>query len=71
MNKLKSGSCDITLQDKLDTPVGMVDHLVWLKKYGAPILGNLILKPDPRYTIRLFEDTSTGSTHVTWSPLNG
>ncbi len=70
MNKLKSGSCDITLQNKIDTPLGMADQLVWLKKYGAPILGNTFLRPDLRYTISLFENTSNGSTHVTWEPLD-
>lgn len=70
MSKLKSGSCVITLQDKLDVPIGIVDHLVWLKKYGAPIIGGLVLQPDPRYTISMHEDTSNGSTTVTWVPLN-
>lgn len=70
MNKLKSGSCVITIQDKLDTPLGMDDNLVWLKKYGAPIIGCMVLKVDPRYIIFMSEDTSNGSTNVTWSPLD-
>ena len=69
MDKLESGSCEITLQDKIDTPVGMVDNLVWLKYHGAPILGSILLRLDPRYEIRIREDASKCSTHVTWEPI--
>ncbi len=70
MIELKSGSCCITLQAKINMPSGMDDYLIWLKDNGAPIIGYTILKVAPGYIISLSEDTSNGSTHVTWSPLN-
>lgn len=68
MSKLKSGSCDITLLDKLNS---LTDSLLPLMKdKGAPIIGLTDLKFDPRYAFTYIEDKSKVCSHITWSPLN-
>ena len=66
MSKLKSGSYDITLEDKINSLTG--SFLPILKAHGAPILGSTSLRFDPRYTFTFDIRQHDKSTHITWSP---
>ena len=68
MNNLKSGSYDIALIDQLISLNGSM--LSILKENGAPIIGCILLRPDPRYIFTQTEIHSNKSIHVTWSSDN-
>ena len=70
MSKLKSGSCTITVQDAIDMPLSIVEPLLLLRKFGAPIIGNMFLEADPRYVITQTKCPLKAVTYVTWEPKN-